>query len=209
MDGLSQDNTVNLVKKYNDSRIRIYSEKDLGIYDAMNKGVKIALGKWLYFLGSDDALFDRDVLMKIAQIKILPSTLLLYGKALIVPDNFITSSPVSFYQLTKFNLCHQAIFYSKNVFTKYRYDIRFKMLADWDLNLKIFSRYPDRVIATDVLVCKFYNLGISSNWRESTEFKNSFSDLQSLRWRYKKSCKNFMLFVGSRIKKITQLSNSK
>ncbi|MDR2410857.1 MAG: glycosyltransferase, partial [Bacteroidales bacterium] len=51
MDGLSSDNTLELVKAYNDRRIQIYSGKDNGIYDAMNKGIALAKGEWLYFSG--------------------------------------------------------------------------------------------------------------------------------------------------------------
>ncbi|MEI7505135.1 MAG: glycosyltransferase, partial [Paludibacter sp.] len=65
IDGVSKDNTLEIVKSFNDKRIQILSEIDNGIYDAMNKGIKLAKGKWLYFLGSDDQLFDSRVLNEI------------------------------------------------------------------------------------------------------------------------------------------------
>lgn len=65
MDGISTDDTLKMAQSYNDSRIRIYSEPDNGIYDAMNKGINKANGEWLYFLGSDDCLFSKDVLSNI------------------------------------------------------------------------------------------------------------------------------------------------
>ena len=54
MDGVSTDQTLDIAKTYNDNRIRIFSEPDNGVYDAMNKGIDKASGEWLYFLGSDD-----------------------------------------------------------------------------------------------------------------------------------------------------------
>src|SRR5688572_23331397 len=61
VDGLSVDQTLSIVQQENDARITTYSEKDHGIYDAMNKGITLAKGKWLYFLGSDDVLYDNNV----------------------------------------------------------------------------------------------------------------------------------------------------
>ena len=54
MDGVSNDDTIKIASSYQDSRIRIYSEPDKGIYDAMNKGIDKAHGEWLYFIDSDD-----------------------------------------------------------------------------------------------------------------------------------------------------------
>ena len=65
MDGVSNDDTIKIASSYQDSRIQIYSEPDKGIYDAMNKGIDKAQGEWLYFLGSDDWLFNCNSLKDI------------------------------------------------------------------------------------------------------------------------------------------------
>ena len=57
VDGLSKDNTVSLAKEYEtcfEGRLRIYSEKDRGIYDAMNKGIKLAKGDYIWLVNADD-----------------------------------------------------------------------------------------------------------------------------------------------------------
>lgn len=61
IDGNSQDGTCEIVKEYmlKDPRFRLVSEPDNGIYDAMNKGVRLAKGKWIYVLGSDDELLPE------------------------------------------------------------------------------------------------------------------------------------------------------
>lgn len=58
VDGASKDNTIDVVKEYvaEDSRFRYVSEPDKGIYDAFNKGWKLAAGEWIYYLGADDYL---------------------------------------------------------------------------------------------------------------------------------------------------------
>ena len=70
MDGVSTDDTLKVAKSYNDSRIRIYSEPDKGIYDAMNKGIKKAAGNWLYFIGCDDWLLASNTLESIFSMDI-------------------------------------------------------------------------------------------------------------------------------------------
>ena len=58
IDGASKDKTISIIEEFEkrDSRIRHISEKDKGIHDAFNKGWKNAVGEWVYYLGSDDAL---------------------------------------------------------------------------------------------------------------------------------------------------------
>ena len=65
MDNCSEDSTLEILKLFlNDKRLKIYQEKDTGVYDAMNKGIDKANGEWLFFLGSDDEFFDAEVLKK-------------------------------------------------------------------------------------------------------------------------------------------------
>jgi len=62
VDGGSTDDTLNIIKKYEDKIDYWVSEKDSGIYDAMNKGLALSTGEWIYYLGADDTLnhFDDD-----------------------------------------------------------------------------------------------------------------------------------------------------
>ena len=66
IDGGSVDGTVALLDKYQQqNKVKYISEADAGIYDAMNKGIHLATGEWVYFLGSDDVFFDAEVLQRI------------------------------------------------------------------------------------------------------------------------------------------------
>jgi glycosyltransferase involved in cell wall biosynthesis len=88
LDAVSTDGTLEEIKNFSKSedRLRIYSEKDKGTYDAMNKGVQLAKGKWLFFLGSDDQLFDQLVLEKISKVMSHTKAKVVYGNVLIVGD---------------------------------------------------------------------------------------------------------------------------
>src|SRR3569832_2355471 len=60
VDGLSTDGTLDIVKKYSDSINKLVSEKDEGIYDAMNKGLALATGDYVLFMNSGDEFYDKN-----------------------------------------------------------------------------------------------------------------------------------------------------
>ena len=68
IDGFSNDNTINIINKYKKKICKIISEKDDGIYDALNKGFKYANGDVIGILHSDDYYFDNDSLTKVMRI---------------------------------------------------------------------------------------------------------------------------------------------
>ena len=65
IDNESSDNTVNLVKKYNNNKIRIICEKDKGIFDAINKGISNSQGEIISVLHSDDFFSDKNTLTNV------------------------------------------------------------------------------------------------------------------------------------------------
>ena len=65
VDGASTDQTLDIIRLNQHERLRWISEPDRGIYDAMNKGIAMAHGEWILFLGADDELADRSVLSDI------------------------------------------------------------------------------------------------------------------------------------------------
>jgi glycosyltransferase involved in cell wall biosynthesis len=143
VDGGSTDKTVELISAAAvDRRFTIRSEKDTGVYDAMNKGIRLAAGEWLYFLGADDRLHDAHVLQTVAAfIRSQPASHLVYG-------DVIMRSNISRYAgafnldrlLFEKNICHQAIFYRRTVFEKIGdYNLRYPIWADWDLNIRCFQ----------------------------------------------------------------------
>jgi glycosyltransferase involved in cell wall biosynthesis len=155
IDGGSVDGTLEILKKYEESKLKWISEPDKGIYDAMNKGIRIASGEWLYFLGADDELFDNKTLENIFKESNVDDVALLYGNVKRGASKRPYDGVFAYQKLLKKNISHQAIFYNKNIFKKIgNYNVRYKTHADWDLNLRCFeyknisARYIDRIIAT-------------------------------------------------------------
>lgn len=156
MDGVSTDNTLDIARSFSDERIRIYSEKDSGVYDAMNKGIDKAHGEWLYFLGSDDTLYDYEVLHDMANIiETKPESQFVYGNAYFLKRKEIWDGEFTLHKLLfDRNICHQAIFFRRDIFHLVgKYDLQYKVFADWDLNIRIFwnplivKNFYDRIIA--------------------------------------------------------------
>ncbi len=158
LDGSSTDDTVNLIKQ-NEDIIDIWlSEPDKGIYDAMNKAVKLAHGQWLIFLGADDEILEgfNDMIAALKQ-----DNCIYYGKVFF-HNAIITGKIENDYRLTKTNICHQAIFYPKIVFEKYSYETEYIKCADYVLNLKLWNDPDFKFIYSDYLVANFPKGGFST-----------------------------------------------
>jgi len=171
MDGHSSDNTVATVSAFNDKRIRIFVEKDGGIYDAMNKAVDQARGKWLYFLGSDDRMYRPDILGTISKV-CEDDIHIAYGKVTGEIFGGVYGGPFTQEDIQARNICHQAIFYRKDVFTKMgKYDLRFRAHADWDFNMRwMFSR-TIRSKFVDVVVAEYASGGYAAIHGDPLFFK--------------------------------------
>jgi glycosyltransferase involved in cell wall biosynthesis len=183
IDGKSSDNTIKIINSFFHSRIQIICEKDKGVYDAMNKGLKLAKGEWVLFLGSDDMLYDNKVLEDVySHITKNKINSVIYGNVVfngnapswargseLYDGQFNTSKIISQ------NICHQSIFYNLSFIrkNKIKYNIRYPVCSDWDFNLKLWFKtdffYIDRIISI------FASDGISSNINDQLFNKNKES----------------------------------
>ncbi len=163
MDGASKDNTAEIVQSYNDERIKFYSEPDKGIYDAMNKGIKKSQGEWLYFLGSDDWLYDKDVLAYFFSDNDFSKYDVVYGEADAphLSDNYKGEWALDNLLYTRI---HQAIFYKKYMFERLGlYNLKYKVNADYDFNLKWFLNDKSKSIYINRIISVFSANGTSNN----------------------------------------------
>lgn len=171
IDNVSSDNTLELVRAYNDPRIKIISEIDRGIYDAMNKGIALSKGKWLYFLGSDDWLIDKYVLENIGAVILKEEPDAVYGN---VFSDGLGGIYDGFFDVEKIlhkNISHQALFLKRTlVNTLGIFDIRYKACADWEYNFRWFFKKGVKKIYTATLVAHFCYGGLSSTFRDDYFF---------------------------------------
>lgn len=159
IDGGSTDGSVQTIKKYSEIINYWVSEKDNGIYDAMNKGIVKASGEYLFFLNSGDRLWNSNTLQNVFNLNVNDD--LVYGNYLIYNDPTSYKSP----DFIKFSdywfksvFCHQTVFIKNSLFKKYGlYNTSFKVVADWDFFVRciflhrVSYRYVDIDIAeTDI-----------------------------------------------------------
>ena len=137
-DAASTDGTLDEIPK--DDRIRVYSEKDTGVYDGMNAAIEYATGKYLLFLNCGDYLPHEHVfsdVYKIAKDKDEGNTIL-YGDFTRRGVRFKPASRLTPFYLYRTPLCHQTEFFGCGIFEKERYETRFVILGDYNLTLKTF-----------------------------------------------------------------------
>jgi glycosyltransferase involved in cell wall biosynthesis len=157
IDGASSDGTLERVAGLGLAQGRVLSEPDHGIFDAMNKAVPLARGKWIYFLNAGDSFADAAVLADVsANLRAHPKVELLWGDMIYFDQSsewLRRFAHVSAWTLPFEWLCHQAVFASRDLFDRFGYfNEAFSLGADADWLLRVFrsgatTRYIERVIA--------------------------------------------------------------
>lgn len=168
IDGGSTDGTVDVIKKYNDKIAYWCSEPDKGIYDAWNKGISHATGEYINFIGSDDAMYNSEVLYNIAQ-KLKNTDDFLCGNVLIINENtkweFIWTPDLIKNKRSYKGGCLpiQGAFIRTSLLKKYRFDITYKIAGDYKFFLQCY--YDENIMFrfTSEIIQYFSNEGISSN----------------------------------------------
>lgn len=206
-DGKSTDNTVQIVEEFANQHslpLKWISEKDEGIYDAVNKGIQMSSGKWIYVLGTDDALYAADTLEKIAPVLENAGEEIVYGNVKVIgdagwaKDGTIHDGEFPLSKLIQRNICQQSVFYPASVFEDIGYFNRnYRVCADWDFILRCAAKYKLRYI--DHVIAAFHGGGASTTG-ESETFYDDFAsnlykyfgrriggkDFQSVSWRFAK-----------------------
>lgn len=171
IDGGSTDGTLEIIKKHQDQITLWISEPDNGIYDAMNKGISKAKGDFIYFLGGDDLLYSESVLEKIS-IRLNDNKKVYYGNVHFKTRNIIYDGKFNSLKIVTRNISHQSIFYSKHIFKKYLYDTKYKIFADYELNLKLYGNSFFSFEYIPLTIAIFNDKGISGSNVLDINFEN-------------------------------------
>jgi glycosyltransferase len=173
IDGLSVDCTLNLINKRirNLNYVKVISETDNGIYDAINKGIKLATGDVIGFVHSDDILASKTIISSVVS-KLKERHLDgVYGNVLHFNSN-------NFNKITRYwkskpfkpNLIkqgwmppHPSLFLKKSVYDRFGlFNTRYKISADYDFMLRIFKDNSLKIKYIDLLTHKMRNGGASN-----------------------------------------------
>jgi glycosyltransferase involved in cell wall biosynthesis len=166
IDGGSTDGSVEVIKKQEEHITCWVSEKDKGIYNAQNKGIKRATGEYCLFLNSGDFLADNNVLQKIfsyrySQDIIYGNMILKTGKGRLT--HCVMPDVITFYQMYTDTLWHPVSFIKKQLFERLGYyNEQYKMVADYDFFFKAIIMNNVSTIHVNVEVCVYNLNGFSS-----------------------------------------------
>ena len=160
MDGGSTDGTIDIIKKNKDYISKWQSEPDKGIYDAMNKALKMATGDYLIFMGADDYFWDNQVLENVVAMMNENGNRegIYYGGVYREKYRKIVNKEWNNWSWVRANICHQCIFYPKSVYQNYQYDLKYRIGADYAYNLNLWDKVDFYHI--DVVV-SYFSLGVS------------------------------------------------
>lgn len=134
IDGGSTDGTVDIIRKYADKIAYWVSEPDKGIYDAMNKGIKVATGEWINFMNAGDTFKSSSVTEFIFQNDFFDRTGVVFGDTVFKCKN--KQKIVRFGDDPHHKImpsCHQSIFCRRNLLVKKPFDLKYKIAADYNL----------------------------------------------------------------------------
>ena len=176
IDGGSTDGTIDVINKYRKNIAYWKSEPDKGIYDAMNKGIDAAKGDWLYFLGAGDILLN--IIHKIV-IQFTNNNTVHYGNVYKLDELKIYDGAFSAFKLAIKNICHQAIFYPSTVYKKYRYNDKYAIQADHDLNMRIYGDTDFRFTYLPFILCIYQGYGVSASERDYIFYRDKLDIIKS------------------------------
>jgi putative colanic acid biosynthesis glycosyltransferase len=176
VDGGSTDGTLDVLRAWDERLAWWVSEPDRGIYDAMNKGIDAARGEWIYFLGADDTLAAPDVVERCLP-HLRSGVALVYGDVRYSTGQRLRS--IAGPELLIGNTVHhQGALYAARVFDGWRYDPTFRLIADYELNLRLYLAKEPRVRA-DVVIADCAEAGASR-----TRIRQSFREMNAIRRRH-------------------------
>jgi len=178
VDGLSSDGTQEIIRSYGDRITHFVSEKDKGIYDAMNKGIKIASGDIIGILNSDDFYVNNDVISTVVKEFEANNFDSVFADLVYVkrekPEKIVRYYDSSYFNLKKFAYglmpAHLTFFVKRNIYERYGlFKIDYKIASDYELLTRFLSKYQISYSYIPKVIIKMRTGGLStkslkSNW---------------------------------------------
>lgn len=187
IDGASKDDTLEVARQLGTQQLRIISEPDKGLYDAMNKGLRNARGKYVLFLNAGDTFHSADILMKYAEackanadIIYADTVIVDASRKVIAPRHLSVPEQLTFQSFSKGMLvCHQAFMVKKALAPVY--DTQYRFSADYDWTVKcIQNTQPDHCVNLHMIAIDYL--------ADGTTDKNKWKSLME---RFKIMCRHY------------------
>jgi len=179
IDGGSTDGTKEWLENLSFSSLTFISEKDKGLYDAMNKGIQRSRGKYIWFMNSGDSIYSSDAILNLVSVKNDPD--IFYGETMLVNERWepigIRSEQTTRVlpeRLTKYSMikgmvvCHQSFIVKKEIAPLYNLEYKFSADIDWVINCleKAKTVFNCKTILSNYLVGGFSAQNQKTGWKE-------------------------------------------
>jgi len=174
IDGASTDDTLQIVRQASIAGLRVFSEPDKGLYDAMNKGIARARGRYLIFLNAGDAFADETVLARLALLTvgnpgvIYGQTQLVDARRNVVGPRHLTApkrlTAGSF--LNGMVVCHQAFVARRDLVPEY--DLQYRFSADYDWCIKVLRKSPSNAYAGPAPIISYLADGMTTRYHRTS-----------------------------------------
>jgi glycosyltransferase involved in cell wall biosynthesis len=203
-DAVSTDETLTIIRNYSQTHsfIQLLSVPDSGVYDAMNKGIERAKGSWLLFLGSDDFLIDQNVISQLEKvIQDNSQVQMIYGdvmnKSLGRKTGGRYGGKFDEIRILRQNICHQSIIYKKKLLENEMYDTRYRIYADYALNLRLMLDVTIAKLYIPLIISNFTEGGLSDSAAVDPVFRKEFSAIVI------KQANTYLRFYSNKLKFLT------
>ena len=200
-DACSTDDTIQNIPE--NDKIKFYQTKDCGIYGGMNEAIGYSSGEYLLFLNCGDYFYNEQVLSKISEFLGTVDADVVYGNYCRKEVVFNQPSVLTKNYFFRTPLCHQTIFYKRSLFEEFGgYDLKYKICADCDFNLKIFCA-GKRYFHCDCIVSDYLGGGASETEKGIELNKKEYKEILGTYFTKKEIRKNKikMFFTFRKLRK--------
>ncbi len=186
IDGASTDDTLSIIREASVASLRVFSEPDKGLYDAMNKGIARARGRYLIFLNAGDAFADEAVLARLARLA-AKNPGVIYGQTQLVDEarNVVgmrhLTAPKQLTAKSFLNgmvVCHQAFIARRDLVPQY--DLQYRLSGDYDWCIKVLRKSSLNAYAGEAPIISYLADGMTTRHHRA-----------SLLERYRIMCRHY------------------
>lgn len=170
IDGGSTDGTLDVIKELENENVKWISEPDKGIYDAMNKGIRMASGDWIHFRNCGDYFLSKETLRNVFESNLIPDNIgIVTGDCYFVNnDGYIVETPrvldVSYRKAMPFH--HPATFVRSDIQKEHLFNLKYSSSADYALFFDLLS-HSIEYLYIPIVIATFEEGGFSSNYKRA------------------------------------------
>lgn len=186
IDGKSTDGTLDVIEKYKNNISLLISEKDNGIYDAMNKGAKYAHGEWIVYMNAGDTFANENTLTDIFESNYnLSDADVIYGdmrSCYISAPLIIRAKPLKTLKY-RMAFCHQSSYVRSDIMRQNPFNLRYKYVADFDLFNKLYIENKLFLYIPIIMTNYYPEGGLTNNHILSVmREENRISGIKDFKW---------------------------